>query len=178
VAERESAERPYKPLYLKHFQRRPIATYTFTYTARHHRNKERWDSQAHGRGLCLLIIDVLGLQAAFKAGRPSVTASKIRILARPKQAPLAFHRWCCWQRRSSRQTRQIRASGIEHLSRYPLNELQMETDDNIRRLELAGTIAKNPSPRNSESELCASSRNTNRSGAIRLGQELGDADGQ
>jgi hypothetical protein len=32
--------------------------------------KQRWDGQTHGRGLCLLIIDVLGLQGAFKPGRP------------------------------------------------------------------------------------------------------------
>jgi hypothetical protein len=32
--------------------------------------KQRWDGQTHGRGLCLLIIDVFGLQGAFILGRP------------------------------------------------------------------------------------------------------------
>jgi hypothetical protein len=75
--------------------------------------KQRWDGQRHGRGLCLLIIDVLGPQGAFRPGQTRVAAPKTRILARPKQDPRTFHRRRCWQRRSGRQTRQIRASGAE-----------------------------------------------------------------
>ena len=33
--------------------------------------KQRWDGQTHGRGLCLLIVNLLGLHDALILGRPS-----------------------------------------------------------------------------------------------------------